>query len=63
LGEIGSTTSLRYAIQLLTPSNILARINGRSAITKGDIEECFSLFLDAKKSAKMLNEQQAKYLK
>eukprot|EP01112_Ceratiomyxa_fruticulosa_P013178 TRINITY_DN368_c0_g2_i1.p1 TRINITY_DN368_c0_g2~~TRINITY_DN368_c0_g2_i1.p1 ORF type:complete len:456 (+),score=111.45 TRINITY_DN368_c0_g2_i1:221-1588(+) len=63
LGEIGSTSSLRYAIQLLTPSNILARINGRSAITKADIEESFSLFLDAKKSAKMLQEQQAKYLK
>lgn len=41
LAEVGQATSLRYALQLLTPAGILARVNGRTAsgITKADLEE------------------------
>ena len=63
LGEVGSKTTLRFAIQLLTPSKILARINGREGITKEDIEEISELFFDAKTSAKMLAEHEDKYMK
>jgi len=49
--------------QLLTPSNILARINGRDAIAKEDIEEINDLFYDAKSSAKILSEQSEKFMK
>lgn len=52
----------RYAIQLLTPANILARINGRDSIFKTDIEEISDLFYDAKSSAKLLQEQADKYM-
>ena len=52
----------RYAIQLLTPANILARINGRDSIFKTDIEEISDLFYDAKSSAKHLQEQADKYM-
>ena len=62
LGEIGETTSLRHAVQLLTPSNIMARTNGREEIVKGDLEEISGLFLDAKASAKLLQEQADKYI-
>ncbi|KYQ90066.1 AAA ATPase domain-containing protein [Tieghemostelium lacteum] len=62
LAEIGNNTSLRYAIQLLTPSSILSKTNGRSSITKEDIEEIHSLFSDAKTSAKLLEKNKSKYL-
>ncbi len=38
LGEVGERTSLRHAVQLLTPAMMLARTNGRDAISKGDLE-------------------------
>ncbi|XP_064605346.1 ruvB-like 1 [Liolophura sinensis] len=63
LGEAGVKTTLRYAVQLLTPSNILARINGKEAIGKEEIEEINQLFFDAKSSAKILADQQDKYMK
>ncbi|KAG6973337.1 hypothetical protein JG687_00000934 [Phytophthora cactorum] len=51
LGEIGSQTSLRYSVQLLTPSRILAETQGRSEVSVDDIEETNDLFNDAKRSA------------
>lgn len=63
LGEIGTKTTLRYAVQLLTPSNLLARINGRTSINRQDVEEINELFYDAKSSAKLLAEHEDKYMK
>ncbi|GAX79501.1 hypothetical protein CEUSTIGMA_g6942.t1 [Chlamydomonas eustigma] len=62
LGEIGERTSLRHAVQLLTPAMMLARTNGREEIGKGDLEEIDDLFHDAKCSAKLLAEQADKYI-
>ncbi|KAJ3022129.1 RuvB-like protein 1 [Thoreauomyces humboldtii] len=62
LAELGVKTSLRYAIQLLTPSSILARINGRDHVEKEDVEEVETLFFDAKSSARMLQESQDRYI-
>ena len=45
---------LRYAVQLLTPANILSKINGRTAITVEEIKEIEDLFCDAKASAQTL---------
>merc|ERR1712228_1149081 len=47
MGEIGANTSLRYAVQLITPASILALTGGREAVTREDIEEIDSLFYDA----------------
>ena len=63
LGEIGVKTTLRYAIQLLTPASLLSRINGRESISREDVEEINELFYDAKSSAKLLAEQEDKYMK
>ena len=38
LSEVGSKTTLRYAVQLLTPSAITARIAGRQNIVCDDIK-------------------------
>merc|ERR1711977_82290 len=62
LGEIGSNTSLRYVVQLLTPASIMAKTAGRETITRDDIEEIDSLFYDAKSSAKVLSENADKYI-
>lgn len=53
----------RYAVQLLTPANLLAKINGKDSIEKEHIEEINELFYDAKSSAKILADQQEKYMK
>lgn len=42
LGEIGDRTSLRHAVQLLTPASIMAKTNGRDHIAKVDTKRiCF----------------------
>jgi len=62
LAEIGSNTSLRYAIQLLTPASIMAQTTGRKNLTKEDVEEMDNLFFDAKSSAKLLHQHADKYI-
>jgi RuvB-like protein 1 (pontin 52) len=54
LGEVGAKTSLRYAVQMLTPSRIMAETAGREVIQSVDVEEVDELFFDAKASAKLL---------
>ena len=53
----------RYAVQLLTPANLLSKVNGKDNIAKEEIEEINELFFDAKSSAKILVEQEGKFMK
>ncbi|CAI5969053.1 unnamed protein product [Closterium sp. NIES-65] len=62
LGEIAERTSLRHAVQLLTPSSIVAKANGRSNLAKEDIDAVSFLFLDSKASAQMLQAHSDKYV-
>ncbi|AQK68115.1 ruvB-like protein 1-like isoform X1 [Zea mays] len=62
LGEIGQQTSLRHAIQLLSPASVVAKTNGREKMCKADLEEVSGLYLDAKSSARLLQEQQERYI-
>ena len=41
----------------------MAKINGQEKISKDEIQEVNDLFYDAKSSAKLLQEDQDKYLK
>ncbi|CAF4164123.1 unnamed protein product, partial [Rotaria magnacalcarata] len=59
LADIGNVSTLRYAVQLMTPANILARINGKDQIEKEEIDEVRDLFLDAKSSALLLKQEDA----
>ncbi|KAK1744274.1 RuvB-like DNA helicase [Skeletonema marinoi] len=54
LSDIGSRTSLRYAVQMLTPARIVAETVGRTAITDEDVKDIDELFLDGKASGQML---------
>ncbi|CAR26908.1 hypothetical protein ZYGR_0I01800 [Zygosaccharomyces rouxii] len=61
LADMGAQTSLRYSVQLLAPSGILAGTAGRKEITVPDVEEARTLFLDAKRSTRIL-ETNSNYL-
>ncbi|KAF8234252.1 RuvB-like helicase 1 [Tricholoma matsutake] len=56
LAAEGEKSSLRYALQLLTPASILAGLSGRAQIEEEDIGEMNELFLDAKTSAAMIGQ-------
>ncbi|KAK6590476.1 Ruv DNA-helicase-related [Cryptosporidium xiaoi] len=62
LGEIGSSTSLRYICQLLTPAYIIANTFGRESIIKSDIQEVDNLFFDSKASARRLAEDSNSFI-
>ncbi|KAK0094390.1 hypothetical protein PV326_011044 [Microctonus aethiopoides] len=62
LSELGTRTTLRYVIQLLTPASLTAKIDGRTTIKKEDVEEIASLFIDAKSSAKILTQNKDKFM-
>merc|ERR1712079_942253 len=62
LGKIGTNATLRYAVQLLTPSSVMAKMCGRTSIVKTDIKDATDLFMDGKSSAAMLRENSAKYM-
>ncbi|CDM36587.1 hypothetical protein DTO013E5_4616 [Penicillium roqueforti] len=63
VADHGSKVSLRYALQLLTPASILSRVNGRpGAIEEADIAECEDLFLDAKRSAIIVDQDSKNFL-
>lgn len=62
LSEVGTKATLRFAVQLLTPAHLTAKINGRNVITQADVEEISGLFLDAKSSAKILSENKEKFM-
>ncbi len=62
LSDLGNESSLRHAVQLLTPSQVISSTKDRSQVEKDDIEEANLLFSDAKRSAKVLQEQSDKYI-
>ena len=62
LASIGTRTSLRYVVQLINPSHVLAQTLGKLKISKDEVQEIAALFLDGKTSAKILMEQADHYI-
>lgn len=52
VAEAGARVSLRYAIQLLSPASVVARVGGRGEVGVSDVEECEGLFLDVGRSVR-----------
>lgn len=50
LTELGAKISLRYAIQLITTSNLVARKRKSSNVELSDVERAYDLFLDESRS-------------
>jgi len=55
ISEHGVKVSLRYALQLLTPASILARVAGVKEIGVEEVAECEDLFIDARRSARIVD--------
>lgn len=55
IAEHGVKVSLRYALQLLTPANLLAKVNRKSEIDVDDVAECEDLFIDTQRSASIVS--------
>ena len=62
-GRVGAESTLRYAVQLLTPASLTAKVNGRATIMAEDLKEVGELFHDAKASAKVLAANSDKFMK
>jgi len=63
LTEIGSKTSLRYAIQLLAPAYEVAKEKKSEKIEKSHVAYVEKLFSDVKKSAQYLKEFEEQFLR
>ena len=57
LAAEGEKSSLRYGLLLMTPASIVAKMQGRDQIDIKDVAECGDLFLDARRSAKIVREK------
>ncbi|KAJ1974961.1 RuvB-like protein 2 [Dimargaris verticillata] len=62
LTKIGTETSLRYAIHLITTGSLVAQKRQATAVDVSDIKRAYSLFLDEKRSVQYLREYQDQYL-
>ena len=62
LGRIATETSLRYAIQSITTASLVSKRRKAAEIMVEDIRKVYSLFLDEKRSSKILKEYQDEYL-
>lgn len=62
LTKVGMETSLRYAIHMITASNLVARKRKAAQVDTADIKRVYSLFLDEKRSVNFLREFQSQYM-
>jgi len=63
LTKIGVEHSLRYAVQLLSPSLIRAKEMGRSRVEKEDVEYIKKLFVSTRESVEYIKEQEKSFLR
>ena len=59
---MGVDTPLRYAIQLITASSLLAIKRRASQVDLVDIRRAYSMFMDVKRSSEYLKDHQKEYL-
>lgn len=61
LTSIAGTASLRYAIQLITTSSIIATRRKNKQVTVEDVKHAYKLFLDEKRSSQFLQEHESHF--
>merc|ERR1712216_476769 len=62
LTKIGSDSSLRYAIHLITVANLVALKGKAQEVDVQDIRKVYSLFVDVKRSTQFLHEYQQEFM-
>jgi len=63
LTKLGVENSLRYSVQLLEPSLVIAQKKGRDVVMPEDVEEASKLFSDTKRSVNYVKEYENLLLK
>lgn len=63
LVEKAGQTSLRYALQLMTPAHIYAAAKSKTRVTRKRIEKVADLFTDIKTSTQIIKENEKSYLR
>lgn len=58
LTAMAGSTTLRYAFQLISCANLLARRRKATEVDSGDVRRCYAYFLDEKRSTQWLKQQQ-----
>lgn len=62
LASLAKAYSLRYSLQLLAPSHILATVNGKESVEVEDIELSSSLFIDVTRSEELIIKYQQQFM-
>ena len=62
LTKIGSETSLRYAIQLISASALVANKRKSAKVETDDVSKAYNLFIDVKRSTKFMMEYSSQYV-
>ena len=62
LTKIGSTTSLRYAIHLITTASLVAQKRKATEVDMDDIGTVYSLFIDVERSKQYLTEHEEEFM-
>ena len=62
LTKIGKECSLRYAIHLITTSNLVSQKRKASEVDVQDIRKVYSLFVDVKRSTQFLKEFEQEFM-
>ncbi|RKP23939.1 ruvB-like 2-like protein [Syncephalis pseudoplumigaleata] len=62
LTKIGSETSLRYAMQLITAAHLVARKRKSDKVEMADVQRVYQLFLDEKRSVEYVRAHQEEFL-
>jgi len=63
LTNVGLSSSLRYAVHLITPCYIIAKRKGKQRVEADDVKDAIELFVDLKTSIKTLKEYEELYMK
>ncbi|BCU66949.1 TATA box-binding protein [Sulfolobales archaeon HS-7] len=63
LTKVGTEESLRYSVEILEPSNIIAERNGRDTVTASDVQEAYKYFADVKRSLQYVKQYENLMLK
>lgn len=62
LTKIATETSLRYAIQLITTGNLVCKRRKGMEVSVDDITKVYNLFMDEKRSSKLMKDYEEEYL-
>jgi RuvB-like protein 2 len=62
LTKIGSETSLRYAIHMITVASLVSLKRKATEVDKSDIKKVYNLFVDVKRSTQFLQAYQAEFV-